>query len=98
MLVRRDEAIVGEICVLATDAGDLLHLPGGEALMRIKAPDAVHQSLPPQHLVAAGDAAMEIVGDVEEGAVAIGDAGIECEQIRRHAVLVPRRLAALELL
>jgi hypothetical protein len=48
--------------------------------------------------VAAGDAAVKIVGDIEEGAVAIGDAGIERQQIGGHRVLVPRVPAHLELL
>ena len=56
------------------------------------------QSLPPQDLVAAGDAAVEIVGDVEEGAVAIGDAGIERQQIGRQRGLAARGAAPLELL
>src|SRR5689334_778420 len=84
--------------MLATDAVDLVLLAGAEALVRIEAPQAFHQALAAQDLVAAGDAAVKIVGDVEEGAVAVGDAGIEREQVRGHAVLVPRRLAALELL
>ena len=47
--------------------------------------------------MAAGDAAVKIVGDVEEGAVAIGDAGIERQKIGRHRVLVARGPAHLEL-
>ena len=83
-----DEIVVAEIGMLTIDAVDLVHLAGAEALVRIEAPDALHQALPPQHFVAAGDAAVKIVGDVEEGAVAIGDAGIEREQVGRYAVLV----------
>ena len=48
--------------------------------------------------MAAGDAAVKIVGDIEERAVAVGDAGIERQQIGRHAVLAARGLAHLELL
>ena len=59
---------------------------------------SLHQALPPQDLVAAGDATVKIVGDVEERAVAIGDAGIERQQIRRHAVLAARGPAHFELL
>ena len=84
--------------MLAIDAVDLLHWPGLRPSFGIEAPDAFHQALPPQHFVATGDAAVKIVGDVEEGAVAVGDAGIEREQIGRHGLLVPRGLAALELL
>src|SRR3954447_11078653 len=84
--------------MLAERARERVLLAGAQALVRIEAPQALHQALPSQHLMAAGDAAVKIVGDVEEGAVAIGDAGIEREQIGRDAVLVPCRLAALELL
>ena len=48
--------------------------------------------------MAAGNAAVEIIGDVEECAVAIGDSGIERQQVGRHGVLAPRRPAHLELL
>src|SRR3954454_24269036 len=83
--------------MLASDAVDLVLLAGAQALVRIEAPQALYQALPSQHLMAAGDATVKIVGNVEEGAVAIGDAGIEREQFGRDAVLVPCRLAALEL-
>src|SRR5688572_8965211 len=84
--------------MLAENAVDLLHLPGAEPLGGIEAPEPLHQSLPPQDFMAAGDAAVKIVGDVEERAVAIGDAGVERQEIGRHAVLAARRLAHLELL
>src|SRR2546430_13754467 len=84
--------------MLATDAVDLGHLPGAETLGRIEAPQPLHQSLPPQDFMTTGDAAVEIVGDIEERAVAIGDAGVERQQVGRHAVLAARRLAHLELL
>ena len=66
--------------MLVADAVDLLHLAGAEAFMRIEAPQPLHQPLPPQDFMAAGDAAVEIIGDVEERAVAVGDAGIERQQ------------------
>src|SRR2546430_10970445 len=47
--------------------------------------------------MAACDAAVKIVGDIEERAVAIGDAGIERQQVGRHGVLAARSLAHLEL-
>src|ERR1700730_10078012 len=83
--------------MLVADAVDLLDLTGAQAFGRIEAPDSLHQPLPPQHFVAAGDAAVEIVGDVEERAVAIGDAGIERPEIRRSRGLAPRRATHLEL-
>src|SRR5882757_10563101 len=69
-----------------------------ETFGRIETPDSLKQSLPPQNFVTAGDAAVKIVGDVEECAVAVGDAGIECQEIRWHRVLVTRGAAHLELL
>src|SRR5215218_8302511 len=83
--------------MLAADAVDLGHLPGAEPLGGIETPEPLHQSLPPQDFVTAGDAAVKIVGDIEERAVAVGDAGIERQQIGGHAVLAARGLAHLEL-
>ena len=62
--------------MLAADAVDFLHLARAQAFFGIETPDALHQPLPPQDFVAASNAAMEIVGDVKEGAVAIGDASL----------------------
>src|SRR5882757_3922944 len=83
--------------MLAADAVDFSQLPGAQGLRRIEAPDALHQSLPPQNFVAAGDAAVKIIGDVEEGAVAVGDARIERQEGGREAVLAARGAAHLEL-
>src|SRR3954468_13683628 len=96
--MRRDKAVVGEIGMLAANAVDLLHLSRAEALAGIETPQPLHQSLPPQNFMAAGDAAVKIVGDVEERAVAIGEAGIERQQAGRHGVLGARGLAHYELL
>ena len=84
--------------MLAADAVDLLHLSRAQAFGGIETPESLHQPLPPQDLMAAGDAAVEIVGDVEERAVAIGDAGIERQQVAGTAVLAARGLAHLGLL
>ena len=64
----------------AVHAVDLVPLALAEALGRVQAPDAFEQALAAQHLVAAGDAAMEIVGDVEEGRVAIRHPRVERQQ------------------
>src|ERR1700730_13369922 len=66
--------------------------------MRIETPDVLHQSLPPQDFVTAGDAAMKIVGDVEERAVAVGDARIERQQVGGQVFAAARGAAHLELL
>src|SRR3954453_9921150 len=83
--------------MLAADPVDLEHLARAQALPWIEAPDSLHQSLPAQDFVAAGDAAVKIVGDVEEGAVAIGDARIQRQQVGGQRTLSPRGTAHLEL-
>src|SRR3984893_3991675 len=83
--------------MLVADAVDLLHLAGAEALGGIEAPGSLEQALTPQDLMTAGDAAVEIIGDVEECAVAVGDAGVERQEIGGYRVLVPRGAAPLEL-
>jgi hypothetical protein len=84
--------------MLAADAVDLRHLAGAEALRGIEAPEPLHQPLPPEDFMAACDAAVKIVGDIEEGAVAIGDAGVEGQDVGRQGVLAARGLAHFELL
>ena len=64
--------------------------------MRIKAPDPFEQALAAQDLVAAGDDAVEIVGDVEDRRVAIGDLGIEREQVGQDRASLDRRVDAHE--
>ena len=52
--------------MLLQHAVDLGRLAGAQALVRIEAPRAFEQALAPQHLVAAGDAAVEGVRDIED--------------------------------
>src|SRR3982751_4922308 len=97
-----DEGVVSKVGMLSADAVDRFALAGAHALARIEAPGAFEKALAAQHFVAAGDAAMEVVGDVEEGAIAVGDAAVEREQlaidcVRGSGVLRGRaRLAARE--
>ena len=56
-----DEGVVGEVGVLAADAVDRLALARAQPLVRVEAPRAFEQALAAQHLVAAGDAAVEVV-------------------------------------
>src|ERR1041385_6001609 len=83
--------------MLAADAIDLGQLPRAQPFRRVEAPDALHQPLAAQDFVAARDTAMEIVGDVEEGAVAVGNPRIQRQQIRRQLLPVARGTAAYEL-
>src|SRR5262249_51927747 len=48
---------------------------------RVQAPDAFEQALPAQHLVTPRDAAAEIIGDVEECGIAVGDLRGQCHQV-----------------
>ena len=74
-----DEGVVVQLGTGGVHPVDLLGLAGAQPFVRIDAPDAVEQALAAQHLVAAGDAAPEIVGGVEEGGVAVGDLAGEGE-------------------
>ena len=67
------KGVVVQVWVGSIDAVNLLVLTRTEILSRVEAPDALKQTLPPQHLVQPGNAAGETVGGVEEGCVAVGD-------------------------
>src|SRR5688572_33051555 len=88
--VLRDELVVVQVRVRAVDAVDLLRLPGTHRLMRVEAPGAFQQSLSAQDLVDAGDAAVEVVGAVEERGVAVGDFYVEAQQLGRELALSRR--------
>ena len=76
--------------MLLQNAIDLAGLPGAQALVGVEAPGALEQALAAQHLVAAGDAAVERMGDVEERRVAVGNAGIERKDIGGNRTLTGR--------
>src|SRR3954471_4629759 len=92
-----DKGLIAQIGMLATDAVDFSHLAKAETFGRIEAPDALHQSLSPQDFMAAGDAAVKIIADVEERAVAVGNARIERQQVGRQAFAAARGAAHFEL-
>src|SRR3546814_4737690 len=73
-----------------------LGLTRAEAFSRVEAPDAGQQALTVQDLVAAGDAAVEVVGDIEEGGVAVGDPGVQPEQLGRDRAGRDRGMDAVE--
>ena len=91
-----DEFVVGEVGVGGADAVDLFRLARAQRLVRIEAPDPFQQALAPQDFVAAGDAAPEPVGDVEDRAVAVGDAGIERQKVLVNGAAVDRRADPLQ--
>ena len=45
------EVVVGEVRIGAADAVELLALAGGQALLRVEAPDAQQKALPPQQFM-----------------------------------------------
>src|SRR6185437_2472681 len=63
----------GQLGIAAHDALDLIALARTEPYFRIETPDAGEQALAAQHLVAAGDAAAEVMRHVEERGVAVDD-------------------------
>src|SRR5450755_1014125 len=83
--------------MFVADAVDLMHLAGAKAFGGVEAPDSLKQSLPPQNFVTAGDAAVKIMGNIKESAVAVSNAGIQRQEIGRYHRLVLRGAAHLEL-
>jgi hypothetical protein len=62
----------------------LLVLSWPQCLRGVEAPDSFQQSLPAQDLMAARDDALEVIGDVEDRRIAIGDLGIQRKEIGAH--------------
>ena len=81
------------------DPVDLLHLTGTQLLIRIEAPPASQQPLPSQHLVDPWNAAVEIVGGIENRGVRIS--GFHTEPKKRReggsAEPVPSRKRGIRL-
>ena len=63
------------------DTINLCRLSRRKPFVRVEAPDALQQTLAPKHLVAPGNAAVEVVGHIKECSVTIGDARIKPEQL-----------------
>src|SRR5260370_26226835 len=82
--VGRDKGVVVQLGIGGVEPVDAGALSGTERLVRIEAFDRGHQPLAPQDLVAARNAAGEIVIDVEHHAVAVGNKGIERQHLRRN--------------
>src|SRR5262245_47444708 len=78
-----NEGVVVELGVGRGNAVDAGRLAGAEDLPRVEAVRSRKQALPPQHLVAAGDAAGKAVGDVENDAIAVGYHRIDGQKIVR---------------
>ena len=76
-----DEGVVVELGVGRGNAVDAGRLARTEDLTRVEAVRGREQALPPQHLVAAGNAAGETVSDVENYAVAVGYHSIDGQKV-----------------
>ena len=75
-----DKIVIVEPRIRRLHPADFICLAGAQGLVRIEAPDTVEQALTPQHFVATGDAAFEVVRHIEKGTVAVGDLRVEREQ------------------
>jgi hypothetical protein len=71
--VGNDELVIIEVWVVAVNPIDLCSLPRAEPLLGIEAPDSVEEPLTPEYLVAARNAAEEVIPHVEQSSVAISD-------------------------
>ena len=80
--VRRDEGVVVQLGIGGVEPVDAVALARAQFLVGIEALDRGQQALPAQDLVAAGNAAGEVVVDIEHHGVAIGDEGIERHRYR----------------
>jgi hypothetical protein len=74
-----DEGVVDEPWVGGLDAGDFFGLAGGEGFAGIEAAGGGDETLLVQDVEDAGDAAVEVVSDVEDGTVGVGEFGISRE-------------------
>ena len=76
-----DELVVVQLGVRGMHAVDLLRLAGTQPFLGVEAPGPFKQALATKDFMAAGDAAPEVVGNVEEGGIAVGDLAGEGENI-----------------
>src|SRR5438093_5804764 len=81
--VLRHEGVIMPFGVGGVDPINALGLAGAQGFMRVEAMDRGHQPLPAQDFVAAGDAAGEVVGYVDDHTVAVGDQAVDGEDLGR---------------
>src|SRR3569623_2870468 len=79
-----DELVVEPMGIAAANAVDLAGLTGAERFVRIKTPGSRQQSLAPQHLVHARNAAGELVGDIDDRSIAVRQFAAPAQQFRRN--------------
>ena len=81
-----DKGIVDQLGVGVNHPGNLLHLPRRELFLGVETPGPSEQSLSPQHLVNAGNAAGELMVGVEDRGVGIGETGRERQPLGPNLV------------
>ncbi len=81
--MRFHKRIIIQMRISTIHAVNLFHLPAAERLMLIETPQTLQQALATEDLMQAGDAAVEGVGGVEEGGVAVGDFDAEAKEFAR---------------
>jgi hypothetical protein len=74
--------VVVEVRVGGTNTVDFLHLTRREVLPRVKAPAALHEALPPQDLVNAGDTTRELMLRIKEGGVGVSNLSVQRQPLR----------------
>src|SRR5262245_23562836 len=90
--VGRNEFIICQMWIRAADAIDFGGLPGAECFAVIQASCARQQTLTPQDLLDAGDAAGKAVSRVEERTIRVRGLNTLCEKRRRHLLSIRRHV------
>ena len=69
--VLADKVVIVEFWVVAVNSIQFLALSGRQSLVRVKAPTSLHQTLPAQNFVQAGDTARELILRVKKDSICI---------------------------
>ena len=73
--------IVVEMRISLINSINLARLAGAEPFVFIETPDALQQTLATQHFVNAGDAAVKMIGRVEERGIAVSDFNTQLQKL-----------------
>ena len=88
-----NEPVIQEMGIIARHPIDLFTLPRRKIFIRIETPSAFEQSLAPQDLVQASDAAMELMRGIEQGGIRVSHLLRESQQ--RNGNCVAARVGGL---
>ena len=78
--------IVIQFGIGTIDSVDLLTLTRAKSFVGIQAPDALKQTLPPQHFMQAGNAASELVRGIEKRCIAVGYLHVSLQNASRNGL------------